>query len=719
MDIAIKLADHIIDIFPDHPGWYWDHTLMMGLIELYRETGNVEYRDLAWSIIDKKGDPAYPWLEDNTQDRVPFADEIYAVGHAQRANYLFAGAADVIAEMDDLNFYNTLMTIWDDVVNRKMYVTGGCGAIHQGESPYSPGVDVSEAYGAEYELPNTSAYNETCAQVGNTLWNWRMLTLTGDAKFADIIELELFNSALSGISRDGLHFFYTNVLRRIEGDPLLWMDTATRTTTSGNSGTYWDAQCCPPNIIRLISMVQNMAYSISDDKKVWVNLYGSNQLNTSFSDASALDITQEALNYPWDGYIKLTVNTTNNFGIMLRIPDWATDVTIKINGDTTYISTIPGTYAEISNTNWSNDDNVELILDMPARIIDGNPMVSENINKVSVKRGPVVYCVESNDLPAGIVVDNILLSKNIELLPKYESELLGGISVLEGQAYTATDSFEIKMTPYYAWSNRGLSSMRVWLKSYREGNIPPTAVIEASPINGKAPFVVQFDGSGSSDPDGDSLSYSWEFGDGVRSTEMNPEYTYNWKGTFTATLVVSDDFGGTDTTTTDISVSLSPDGRSVLSDFEAAESGTQGFFEPTNWGVLSSLEWMADPTERSDGVLAIGLDASQSDRAVTSRRNVDPHNAPIIGYFIYLPSDFPDNVLVSVWGHDNEHGFQWIATDYWGRDLPKESWTPIFFYMEQKHLQNPEIFDPYGDNYLDQTGVHFYFGSSKNRGEVQ
>ena len=713
LDIAIKLADHIIDIFPDHPGWYWDHTLMMGLVELYRQTSDVDYLDLAWSIIDAKGNPAYPWLQDNTQDRVPFANEIYAVGHAQRANYLYAGAADVITEMDDMNFHNTLMTIWDDVAYRKMYITGGCGSIHQGESPYSPGVQVSEAYSAEYDLPNTSAYNETCAQVGNVLWNWRMLTLTGDAKFADIIELELFNSALSGISRDGLHFFYTNVLRRIEGDPLLWMDTATRTTTSGTSGTYRDAQCCPPNIIRLISMAQNMAYNISDDKKVWINLYGSNQLNTTFHDASTLDLTQEAINYPWDGQIKITVNTANDFGFMLRIPEWATNVTIKINGDTAQVSTSPGTYAELINTNWSAGDYVELMLDMPARIIDGNPLVSENINKVSVKRGPVVYCVESTDLPAGVLVDNVRLSKNIELQPRYESELLGGISVLEGQAYTAADSFEIKMIPYYAWSNRGLSSMRVWLKTYWEGNTPPTAVIEAAPTDGEAPFSVQFDGSGSSDLDGDSLSYSWEFGDGVRSTEMNPEYTYNWKGTFTATLVVSDDYGGTDTTATEIVVSLSPDGRSVLSDFEAAESGTQGF-EDANWfpGCLVELSRIEDPTNRSEGILSIVCDASQSDRAVTRRRDIDPHDAPLIGYFIYLPVDFPDNGLISVWGHDNEHGFQWIATDYRGRDLPKETWAPIFFYMEQKHLQNPGVFDPYGDNYLDQTGVQFYFGSN-------
>jgi DUF1680 family protein len=713
LDIAIKLADHILDIYPDHPGWYWDHTLIMGLVELYRQTGATNYLNLAWSIIDAKGNPAYTWLTDNTQDRVPFAYEIYAVGHAQRANYLYAGAADVIAEMDDENFYNTLMTIWQDVVYKKMYSTGGCGSIHQGESPYSPGVAVSEAYGAEYYLPNTSAYNETCAQVGNALWNWRMLTLTGDAKFADIIELELFNGALSGISRDGLHFFYTNVLRRVQGEPLLWMDTATRTTTSGSTESFRDAQCCPPNIIRLISMAQNMAYSISDDKKVWVNLYGSNQLNTAFNDASVLDLTQEAVNYPWDGNIKIIVNATNVFGIMLRIPEWATDVTIKINGDTAQVSATPGMYTELNSRNWSSGDVVELILDMPTRIIDGNPLVSDINNKISVKRGPVIYCVESVDLPAGIGVDDVLLPKSIDLQPHYESEILGGVTVLDGQAFTSTNSFDIRMIPYYAWSNRGISSMRVWLKTYQASNKPPIAVIEAFPTNGEAPLTVQFDGSGSSDLDGDSLHYLWDFGDGVHSFEINPSYTYNWEGVFKVALVVDDDHGGIDTTTKVVEVNLGSDGRAVLADFEYTDNGMQGF-EDANWypGCLIELSRIDDPTNRSQGVLSIKCDASKSDRVVTRRRSVDPHNAPIIEYYLYLPSDFPDYALISVWGDDNVNGWMWNSTDYRGEDLSKETWVPIFFYMEQIHLQNPYAFNPYGDNYLDQTGVQFYFGSN-------
>lgn len=713
LNIAINLADHILNIFPQHRGWYWDHALIMGLVELYRQTNNPNYLNLAWTIVDEKGNPAYPWLTDNTQDRVPFAVEKYAVGHAQRANYLYAGAADVIAEMNDPDFYNTLLTIWQDVAYKKMYCTGGCGSIRQGESPYSPGVHISEAYGPGYYLPNTSAYNETCAQVGNALWNWRMLTLTGDAKYTDIIELELFNGALSGISRDGLHFFYTNVLRRLVGEPLLWMDTATRTATSGSSGTFNDAQCCPPNIIRLISMAQNMAYSISDDKRVWVNLYGSNQLNTTFNDGSVLDLTQTAVNYPWDGNIKITVNTANNFRMMVRIPKWTTDFTIKINGDTAQVSAIPGKYVELPNQNWSVGNVVELILNMPARVIHGNPLVSDIKNKLSVMRGPVVYAVESVDLPPGISVDDVLLPENINLQPQHQPNLLGGVTVLNGQAFTSTDSFNIQMIPYYAWSNRGISSMRVWLNTYRPNNASPTAVISASSNMGEAPLTVQFDGSGSFDPDGDILHYKWTFGDGSRSTEINPLYTYNWEDTFTVTLVVNDGYGNQGSATTQVAVSLAPDGRSVLADFENVGAGTQGF-EDTNWfpGCLVGFSRINDPNNRSNGVLSIQCDASLSDRAAIRRRNIEPHDAPIISYFIYLPSDFPDNALISVWGDDNVTGWNWNSTDYQGINLPKETWIPIFFYMEQIHLQNPSVFDPYGDNYLDQTGVQFYFGSN-------
>ena len=309
----------------------------------------------------------------------------------------------------------------------------------------------------------------------------------------------------------------------------------------------------------------------------------------------------------------------------------------------------------------------------------------------------------------------MLISKDIQLTPHYEKELLGGITVLHGSAHSYSSPIDIRLIPYYAWSNRGISSMRVWLKTYRESNQAPTAAFTTSKVSGIAPLVVLFDASTSSDADGDLLSYLWDFGDGATSDKKKPAHKYMWEGNYIVTLIVDDQFDGKDTTSTEIIVTLNADRRVTIADFEFPPAETQGF-EDANWfpGCLVDFSRIDDPTGRSLGVVSMTCDASKSDRAVIRIQNLDPGSAPILGCYIYLPADFPDPGLISVWGDDNVGGWRWNSTDYHGYEFPKETWVPVFFYMEKVHQQNPTLFNPYGGNYLDQAGIHFYFGDNKS-----
>jgi DUF1680 family protein len=471
LDIAKKTGDYLYKTFQPRDQqlahFCFNPSNIMGAVELYRTTRDDKYLELAKIFVDMRG--SAPGGTDLNQTRTPLRKETEAVGHAVTANYLYAGAADVYAETGDKTLLSALEKIWQNVIFQKMYVTGATGALHQGES--SAGDSVHEAYGREYQLPNSTAYSETCANIANAMWNWRMLAITGDARFADIMELVLYNSALSGISIDGKHFFYTNVLRRTKGTPLLSWDLPTRQP-------YLECFCCPPNIVRTIAEVSGYAYSLSDNA-VWVNIYGSNELDTELPDGTPVKLVQESM-YPWEGKVRITVQSPKkkDFAFMLRIPGWCEDASISINGKSVNEKLEPGHYVRFDRS-WKKGDVLELDMPMKPKLMIAHPLVEETRNQVAIKRGPIVYCLESIDLPKDVKVSEVLIPHDIKLKPRFEKDLLGGIAVLEGEAQVFEEGdwsnqlyrelqaqkkkVDIKLIPYFAWSNRGISEMTVWM----------------------------------------------------------------------------------------------------------------------------------------------------------------------------------------------------------------------------------------------------------------
>ena len=447
----------------------------MGVVEMYRATGNPRYLELAKNLINIRG-----MVEngtDDNQDRVPFRQQKTAMGHAVRANYLYAGVADVYAETGEKLLLDNLESIWTDITTRKMYVTGACGALYDGTSPdgtnYTPDSiqKVHQAYGRAYQLPNSTAHNETCANIGNMLFNWRMLQVTADAKYADILETALYNSVLSGVSLDGKRFFYTNPLRISNDFPytLRWPKERTE---------YISCFCCPPNTVRTLCEAQDYAYSLGNNA-VYCNLYGGSQLQTLLNGKDNIKLTQTT-DYPWDGNIKISVDNTQNkvFSLYLRIPEWCDKATITINAKAFIAVNKANTYTEIKRK-WEKGDVVELVLDMPVKLMESNPLVEETRNQTCLKRGPLVYCLEGMDIDGGKSIDDVMIPEDIKFTPRRTVIAGSSIVVLDGTARLANEgswkntlyrpveksdkSVKITLIPYYAWGNRGKSEMTVWM----------------------------------------------------------------------------------------------------------------------------------------------------------------------------------------------------------------------------------------------------------------
>ena len=480
LDVATKAADFLYRFYDTASAETARNAICpshyMGLIELYRTTRDKKYESLTKKLIDVRG---VAIGSDDNSDRYPLKNMQQVQGHAVRANYLFAGAADLYAETGDESLLGTLNRMWDDVVNYKMYVTGGCGALYDGVSndgtSYNPN-DVEklhQAYGRKYQLPNLTAHNETCANIGNVLWNWRMLLVTGDARFADVMELALYNSVLSGISLDGKKFFYTNPLAYSDKLPFKQRWSKDRVPYISLSN------CCPPNVVRTIAEVGNYFYSISDEG-LWLHLYGGNKLAARLKGGSEIKITQET-NYPWDGEITLYIEEApaQSTTIYMRMPGWCHNAKILVNGKPFSTKISSGSYIQV-NRKWSKGDRVELVLDMPVAMIEANPLVEETRNQVAVKRGPVVYCMESVDLAKSNSVFALAVSKNsvFKTVPVKIGETT--VTSLEtiakkisaskwnGQLYKEiskepSEEVRIRLVPYYAWGNRAHSEMTVWL----------------------------------------------------------------------------------------------------------------------------------------------------------------------------------------------------------------------------------------------------------------
>jgi uncharacterized protein len=492
LDVARRAAGFLEDLATNKPVELARSAICpshyMAVIDLYRATGDEQYLRLAESFVRVRDD--FEGGDDN-QDRLPVREQTVVAGHAVRANYLYAGLADLVAETGDEQLRGVLQNLWDDVVDTKLYVTGGCGALYDGASPdgdpWQEEISrVHQAYGRAYQLPNTTAHAESCANVGMILWSERMLALTGDARYADVIEQIAYNALLAGISLDGTRYFYTNALRQVRGLPYpLRMpgDTGLHPVPPPPPSdarlreTYLSCFCCPPNIARTLARFHERAASFGPDG-LYVHQYGGSGIRLAADDERSISL-HESSDYPWDGRIEFTVDDASGGGIPvhLRVPGWSRDATLRVNGEPVEISS-PGRYTRIDRE-WREGDTIVLDLPMPVRLLRAHRLAEEAVGQVAVQRGPVVYAVESWDLPAGVHLEQIAVRRGATLTP-VECNLEGHRFVgLDGEFALLPDAApdalyddlgsepvgtaDVRLIPYFAWGNRGPSEMSVWM----------------------------------------------------------------------------------------------------------------------------------------------------------------------------------------------------------------------------------------------------------------
>jgi len=467
LDVALKNADLIDRVFgPDKRSGYPGHQeIEIGLVKLYRITGEKKYLDLAKYFLDERGPREdRKQVEENSslsiynqewylQAHQPVVDQKEAVGHAVRAAYMYSGMADVAALTGDTDYIGAIDRIWEDVAAKKLYLTGGIGARHEGES-----------FGAVYELPNATAYNETCAAIANVFWNHRLFLLKGDAKYIDVLERTLYNGLISGVSLSGDLFFYPNPL---ESDGISPFNQGALSRKP-----WFDCACCPVNVARFIPSLPGYVYAVKDDS-VYVNLYiaGSGTIDLG---KTRLTVKQDSL-YPWEGKIDVSLDlpAPRDFSLCLRIPGWARRqpvpgdlyryldedkgrVGLKLNGRETVLQMDKG-YAVIKRR-WEKGDKVELNFPMPVRRVIAHEKVSEDMGKVALERGPLVFAVEGVDNDGGVLDRSV--SDGMVFVAESRPDLLGGIYTLKG---SVPGGDMLTAIPYYAWSHRGEGEMAVWL----------------------------------------------------------------------------------------------------------------------------------------------------------------------------------------------------------------------------------------------------------------
>ena len=478
--VAIKSADYMHAVFHDMPAElahaHFNPSNIMALVDLYRTTGDKKYLDLADTFMTMQG--SQPGGGDKNQDRKPLRQEREAVGHMVLGSYLYAGAADIYMETGDRTILPALDAVWKDLTETKMYITGGVCALHKGFSVrFDPasgrylGYDeLVEGTGDHYELPSQTAYNETCAQIGVFMWNFRMLQISGDAKYAHIMERCLYNSIISGIGLDGASWFYSNLLRYNGKDHLLHSNDFPQRFQPGTPPGRRQV-CCPSNLLRTIAELESYAYVKSEDG-LYAVLYGS-----SVYDDGSVRLVQETA-YPFDGRIifKLEKAPAAPFALYLRIPPWAAGASVKVNGKAIGTGPIP--------EGWHRQEcgagsAIELTLPMQVKMMRAHPFVEHTRNQTAVMRGPLVYCLESADLPPDLHASDIHLPRNAQFEARHEDGPLGGFTALytEARVYRETrdslyreleqdakpDALRIRLIPYYAWCNRGVTEMTVWL----------------------------------------------------------------------------------------------------------------------------------------------------------------------------------------------------------------------------------------------------------------
>ena len=453
LDIALKNADLMVATFgaerdkieavPGH------QIIETGLIKLYEVSGKEAYLDLAKYFLDNRGNPEnHELFGPYSQDHIPVVEQEEVVGHAVRAVYMYAAMTDIAALKNDTAYRKAVDKLWNNMVEKKMYITGGIGAKHEGES-----------FGENYELPNLTAYNETCASIGDVYWNHRMHNLSGDAKYFDVIERTLYNGLISGLSLTGTEFFYPNAL---ESDGKYEFNQGAITRKS-----WFDCSCCPTNTVRFMPAMPGLIYSKSA-KEVYVNLYASNEASIDLVD-NTIHITQKT-SYPWNGNVQIDVKAakTDNFNIKLRVPGWAhnevlpgglydyvnnlsNQAEVYINGEKEVVNSLGG-YVTLSGEKV-NGKSIELKFPMEVRMVKTSDKVAENRGKVALEYGPLVYAIEEID-NAGF--DGIKVS-NSDKFEVQQETMLHGINTLTNE--------NLKAVPYYTWSNRGAGKMKVWIEN--------------------------------------------------------------------------------------------------------------------------------------------------------------------------------------------------------------------------------------------------------------
>ena len=480
LDALSRYADHIDATFGREPGkkrGYCGHPeIELALVKLYHATRNPRYLKLATYFVDERGqqpnyfdqeareqgdDPAKFWAKtyEYCQAHVPIREQTKVVGHAVRAMYLLSAVADLAHENNDSTLLETSERLWKNLVTKRLYLTGGIGAAHN-----------IEGFTQDYDLPDETAYAETCATIGLMLWNHRMLQFSGEGKYADVLERALYNGFLSGVSLDGARFFYENPL-----------------ASSGHHHreSWFTCPCCPPNIARTLASLGGYFYSTGAND-LWVHLYGQGRLKTEV-DGREVGLRQ-VTRYPWDGNVKLEISLASpqSFTLHLRVPAWCESWQVAVNSEQLAVNSeqlsVKDGYIHLTRE-WQPGDVVEYDMEMPIRTIWAHPAVRALQGRVALERGPIVYCVEGVD-HGEIMLDRVSIDPqhvSNEFQVEHREDLLGGVSVLRGKGMVLEEigwedtlyrnkppssmDLDITAIPYYAWDNRAPGQMRIWMRA--------------------------------------------------------------------------------------------------------------------------------------------------------------------------------------------------------------------------------------------------------------
>jgi uncharacterized protein len=488
LDVMLRYTDHIDARFGPNDGQrrgYCGHPeVELALVKLFRATGEKRYLDLSKYFIDERGrsphyfdleasergdDPAKFWAKTYRycQAHVPVREQTTATGHSVRACYLYSGMADIAAQTRDESLVEVCRSIWEDLTNHQMYITGGLGPAH-----------TNEGFTFSYDLPNEEAYAETCASISLAFWAQRMFHLIPDSRYIDVMERALYNGIISGVSYEGSHFFYANPLSSYPNINPYDRFSGILTSRHYRRSEWFDCACCPPNLARMVASVGSYMYSSSADT-IYVHLYNQNHARLNLQ-GSTVQIAQQT-NYPWEGDVLLTVKPDHpgQFKLALRIPNWCRDFGLDING-TPYDAKLTNGYAVISRE-WVSGDEVALRLTMPVERIAAHPHVRQDAGCIALQRGPVVYCLEEVD--NGAQLANIALPRDARLTAGFDTTLFGGIGVITTDAVRiepqqwpgglyqpqsalglVRSPLALKAIPYSFWANRDPGEMRVWIR---------------------------------------------------------------------------------------------------------------------------------------------------------------------------------------------------------------------------------------------------------------